>query len=202
MWPPRLSMARAMSASGDLKPNAMRVMSLILVFIDSTRPLERPCSIQARIAARWLTIVFCSFTNAAIRQRRAQPTSRAERNAARAQRAEADLTKIRGELDHARIVHDIIREEASSLRVNLATAIAQRDAAWADARRERSHGDQRVGDLRTTQHQQLAQLHDRTAWLRQEVCEQNGRADRAEAHPIAQTDAATTKPALLTNPDK
>ena len=154
-----------MSASGDLKPNAMRVMSLILVFIDSTRPLERPCSIQARIAARWLTIVFCSFTNAAIRQRRAQPTSRAERNAARAQRAEADLANIRDELDHARIVHDALREEASCLCVNLATAIAQRDAAWADIERERTHGDQRASDLRTAQDEQLTLLRYEAATL-------------------------------------
>lgn len=75
-------MARAMRASGDVNPNAMRVMSLILVFIDSTRSLERPCSIAARIAARWLTMLFCSFTNAGIRQRRAQAThlSRAHRS--------------------------------------------------------------------------------------------------------------------------
>jgi hypothetical protein len=37
---PRLSMAKAMRAWGDLKPNAMRVMSLIFVFMDSMRPLE------------------------------------------------------------------------------------------------------------------------------------------------------------------
>ena len=57
MWPPRLSIARAMRASGDVNPKAMRVMSLILVFIDSTRPLERPCSMAARIAARCLTML-------------------------------------------------------------------------------------------------------------------------------------------------
>jgi hypothetical protein len=59
-------MARTIRASGDLNPNAMRVMSLILVFIDSTRPLERLCS----IAARCLTILRCSFTNAGTRDRR------------------------------------------------------------------------------------------------------------------------------------
>ncbi len=35
-------MARAMRALGDLNPKAMRVMSLILVLIDSMRPLESP----------------------------------------------------------------------------------------------------------------------------------------------------------------
>jgi len=33
-------MARAMRASGDLNPKAIRVMSLILVFIDSTMTSE------------------------------------------------------------------------------------------------------------------------------------------------------------------
>ena len=39
--PPRASMASAMSASGDLKPNAMRCSSLILVLVDSMSALER-----------------------------------------------------------------------------------------------------------------------------------------------------------------
>ena len=33
-WPPRLSMAIAMRASGDLKPKAMRVRSRIVVLTD------------------------------------------------------------------------------------------------------------------------------------------------------------------------
>src|SRR6266498_1903321 len=41
--PPRLSMARAISASGDLKPNATRVSRRILVLTDSTSPLDSPC---------------------------------------------------------------------------------------------------------------------------------------------------------------
>ena len=59
---------------GDLNPNVVRAMSLILVFIDSTRPLERPCSIAARIAVRCLVIDFWSLTNVGILQRRAQST--------------------------------------------------------------------------------------------------------------------------------
>ncbi|MBT2556080.1 TniQ family protein [Arthrobacter sp. ISL-5] len=121
--------------------------------------------------------------------------ARADDNAARAQRAEADLAKIRDEIDQSRIVRDTIWEEASSLRGNLATATVERDAAWADVERERTHGDQRVSDLRTAQDQQLTLLRDEAAELRQEVREQRGRADRAQAHPTAQTDAAATKPA-------
>lgn len=42
-------MARAMRASGERNPNAIRVMRRILVLTDSMRPLDRPCSIAARI---------------------------------------------------------------------------------------------------------------------------------------------------------
>lgn len=56
-WGPRVSIARAMSASADLKPNAIRVMSLIFVFVDSMRALERPCSIAARIRSRCFTML-------------------------------------------------------------------------------------------------------------------------------------------------
>ena len=49
---PRLSMARAMRASGDRNPKAIRVMRRILVLTDSMRPFERPCSIAARIEVR------------------------------------------------------------------------------------------------------------------------------------------------------
>ena len=52
----------------------MRVMSRILVFMDSTRSLERPCSIAARIAVRCLTMLRWSLTSAGIRHRRVQPT--------------------------------------------------------------------------------------------------------------------------------
>ena len=54
-------MARAMRASGDLNPNAMRVMSRILVLTDSVRPLDSPCSIAARIDGVCSTMVFLQF---------------------------------------------------------------------------------------------------------------------------------------------
>jgi hypothetical protein len=44
-------MVRAMSASVERRPKAMRMMSGTLVLTDSMRPLDRPCSIDARIAA-------------------------------------------------------------------------------------------------------------------------------------------------------
>ncbi len=69
-------MARAMRAAGDLNPNAMRVMSRILVLADSVRPLDSPCSIAARIDGVCSTIAFCSFTKDGIRHRRAQLTHR------------------------------------------------------------------------------------------------------------------------------
>ncbi len=62
-------MARAISALGDVKPKAMRVISRILVLIDSILLLESPCSIEARIAVRYLTMLRWSFTNAGMRHR-------------------------------------------------------------------------------------------------------------------------------------
>ena len=41
-WPPRASMARAISASGERNPNAIRASSLILVLTDSISPWDRP----------------------------------------------------------------------------------------------------------------------------------------------------------------
>jgi hypothetical protein len=83
-------MAIAMRASGDLKPKAMRVMSRILVLTDSVRPLDSPCSIAARIDGVWATMLFCSFTNAGIRHRRAQLTQRS--NASRARQSVCNIT--------------------------------------------------------------------------------------------------------------
>src|SRR5215211_2504752 len=60
--PPTLSMASPMSASGDLKPKAIRVSKRMRVLTDSTRPLDRPCSKLARIPARWSVIDRASLT--------------------------------------------------------------------------------------------------------------------------------------------
>ena len=65
-------MARAMRASGERNPKAMRVRSRILVLVDSISPLDRPWSKVASMAARCLTILRCSSTKAGMRQRRAQ----------------------------------------------------------------------------------------------------------------------------------
>jgi len=62
-----------MRAWGDLNPNAIRVIRRILVLVDSIRPLDRLCSIAAKILAWCFTMLLCSFTNAGIRHRRAQP---------------------------------------------------------------------------------------------------------------------------------
>jgi hypothetical protein len=58
---------------GDLKPKVTRVMRRILVLTDSMRPLDRPCSIAARIEALCLTIRRCRSTKVGMRQRRVQP---------------------------------------------------------------------------------------------------------------------------------
>jgi len=47
---------------GDLKPKAMRVMSRIeVVLTDSVRPLDKPCSIAARIDGVCATMLFLQF---------------------------------------------------------------------------------------------------------------------------------------------
>ncbi|TDW30097.1 TniQ protein [Cryobacterium psychrophilum] len=111
--------------------------------------------------------------------------ARADDEAARAQRIETDLAKIRDQLDQARTAKDTLREEGRSLREHLATAIVERDAARANARRERTHADQRISELSTISDQQIAHLRDGAAELRQEVREQRGRADRPLLDPTS-----------------
>ena len=115
--------------------------------------------------------------------------ARADNETARAQRAETDLTVLRDQLEQSRTAHDALREDASSLREHLATAIVERDAARTDAERERTHGEQRVSDLRTTHDQQLAQLRVETAELRQEAREQRSRGGQAGARPAGKKPA-------------
>ena len=75
-------MAMAMSASGERNPKATRVMRRILVLTDSMRPLDRPCSIAARIEARWFVMDLANFTNAGMRQRRAHDSHRSSASVA------------------------------------------------------------------------------------------------------------------------
>src|SRR5215217_4703089 len=82
--PPTLSMASPMSASGDLKPKAIRVSKRMRVLTDSTRPLDRPCSKLARIPARWSVIDRASLTKAGMRQRRAHESQASSSATARA----------------------------------------------------------------------------------------------------------------------
>lgn len=106
---------------------------------------------------------------------------RAEEEAGRAKRAEADLVVAREQLDQLRTERESLREEVSALRGTVATVGVERDAARADADRERVHGDQRVADLRTSQDQQYEQLRAELVEARQDAREQRTRADTAEA---------------------
>src|ERR1035438_8229527 len=74
--PPSASIARAMSAVGLWKPKAIRVMTLILVFTDSIRPLLSPWSRVAWMLGRCLRIFFPSSVNSGMRQRAAQDSQR------------------------------------------------------------------------------------------------------------------------------
>ncbi|WP_174775496.1 hypothetical protein [Cryobacterium frigoriphilum] len=108
---------------------------------------------------------------------------RANTEAERAHRAEANAVGVREELEKARAQRDELREETSALRSHVATVTVERDAARADAERETAHGDQRVADLRLAQGQQLTQLRTELAEARQDAREQRTRADRAETQP-------------------
>ena len=71
-WPPRASMASAMSALGERNPNASRVSSRILVFVDSIRALGQAVLRARRRWPRCLTMHRCRCTKAGLRPRRAQ----------------------------------------------------------------------------------------------------------------------------------
>ena len=107
--------------------------------------------------------------------------ARAEAETARAERAEAETVHVREQLDQIRVEHQNLREAVGALRGELAAATAERDGARADVERERTHGDQRVDDLRATHAQQTGQLREDLAQVRAEAREQRSRADRAEA---------------------
>jgi colicin import membrane protein len=119
--------------------------------------------------------------------------ARAEVEADRAKRAEADLAMVREQLDQLRTERETLREQISALRGTASTVTVERNAARADADRERAHGDQRVADLRTSQDQQYEQLRAELAEARQDAREQRTRADTAEARTT--TPPAAGKPA-------
>lgn len=107
--------------------------------------------------------------------------ARADGEAGRAVRAEADLVGVREQLDQLRTERETLREEVSAVRSTIATVGAERHAARADADRERVHGDQRMADLRTSQEQQIQQVRTELTEARQDAREQRTRADTAEA---------------------
>ena len=61
-----------MRCSGFLKPKAMRWRTRILVFVDSIKAFERPCSSAASMPGRFLRILRASSTNAGSLERDAQ----------------------------------------------------------------------------------------------------------------------------------
>ncbi|TFV66562.1 UNVERIFIED_ORG: hypothetical protein E4P37_06120 [Bacillus sp. AZ43] len=113
---------------------------------------------------------------------------RADAESARAARAEDAVESVRRDLALADRQAADLRAEASDLRGKLATMAAQRDAAVHDAEREKTHGHQRVDDLRARHEEERRRLREELAELRgelnaarDEVLVQRSRADRAEA---------------------
>lgn len=80
-----------------------------------------------------------------------------------------------------------LRETVGELRGVLAVVHSERDAARAEAERERSHADQRVADLQAAFETQLSQRQAELAQAREEAQEHHTRAVRAEALLDAQT---------------
>ena len=228
MWPPRLSMARAMRASGEADAAAVEASELAdqqqaaladthdqlavqaLVLEQASIELaetRRAGEARDREAQAELVTLREQLTGAQARladteQARADATARAEAavmaraeaeerargavaradgEADRAKRAEADLVGAREQVDQLRTERETLREEVSSLRGTVSTVSVERDAARADADRERVHGDQRVADLRTSQDQQYEQLRTELAEARQDARDQRTRADTVEA---------------------
>ena len=77
-------MAKAMSGLGEWKPDALRVMRRILVFIDSMSPLDRRVRREAAMRSRCRAIRLATLTNGSSRHRRAHEIhpSRSSRAAA------------------------------------------------------------------------------------------------------------------------
>jgi colicin import membrane protein len=84
--------------------------------------------------------------------------SRAQGEAERADRGDAVIEEMQAQLVTARADLDRAREAAAELRGNLATLIAEREAAKANVELERAHGEQRVKDLHDTYGRQIDQL--------------------------------------------
>ncbi len=87
----------------------------------------------------------------------------------RADRAEQAATAAREQVDVARGKVDELREQVGELRAAEATARAERDAVRAEVERERSHGEQRLTDLRTSFGEQLDELRTERSGLQAQV---------------------------------
>ncbi|TQN43755.1 hypothetical protein FHU33_3219 [Blastococcus colisei] len=113
---------------------------------------------------------------------------RADAESARAARAEDAVESVRRGLAQADQQVAELRDEVSDLRGKLAAMTAQRDAAVHDAEREKTHGYQRVDDLRARHEEEnrrvreeLAESRGELNTARDETLVQRSRADRAEA---------------------
>ncbi|WP_137161822.1 MULTISPECIES: hypothetical protein [Blastococcus] len=130
-------------------------------------------------------------------ERSRNAVERADAESARAARAEDAVESVRRGLAQAERRGADLRDEISDLREKLAAMTAQRDAAIHDAEREKTHGHQRVEDLRARHdeenrrlREELAELRGELNTARDEARVQRSRADRAEARL---DNAVTTK---------
>lgn len=93
--------------------------------------------------------------------------SRAQAEAERADRGDATIEEMQGQLATVRADLDRARDVAADLRGTLATLTAEREAARANVELERAHGEQRVKDLHDTYGRQIEQLRHEIAQARE-----------------------------------
>lgn len=105
----------------------------------------------------------------------------AEAETKRATRAEAATEKAAVRLEKSLAQVEALGRDLADLRAQAATLAAERDAARADAAREREHGDQRVGDLVAAHERAMTGLQADVERTRADAREQRTRADQAEA---------------------
>ncbi|SFE42069.1 hypothetical protein [Blastococcus tunisiensis] len=118
-----------------------------------------------------------------VEERSRNAVERADAESARAARAEDAVESVRRSLAEADRQAAGFRDEVSDLRGKLAAMTAQRDAAMHDAEREKTHGHQRVDDLRARHEEENRRLREELADLRGErnMARDEARVQRSRA---------------------
>lgn len=111
-----------------------------------------------------------------------------ERDELRAQleAAESARSEAESQAGAAMAEADRLRSTVAELTSQVSVLTVEVESARSEVERERTHGDQRVADLRTTYDHQLAQRLEELTQAREDAQAQRSRADRAEGHLASQ----------------